>query len=578
MKKIFNPSTYVTLTLLAYVIVQSFAVSAPAFVADDMQELTFVNGLDAVWKLAGSDAFGLFRPIKNILFFLFARLSASDLCLARMISIAIGVMSYFPVRAFFKRMQPEGAFGELAAAVWLLAPTLVSSVAWLSCVNIQVMCIFVALSFVLHDKSYPVLSAASIFLACSSYEAAVVIGPGIVLFDMLLRNSRIRQRRTWVAYAVYAGITVLYMLLRWLGGSATSVNGSFANTTRLDIMLAAAYFTWQHFISWLFPFGRMSAFGGYVGGSVHWSILVSAYIALFAWGAAGMLLWRKRPVLAFGMIFSVGAFIPLGNFAGLGNGPYGDYYLALSGMGLSVALTDAAIWGISSRKISAVAFGCGVLLILSRVVAVPEAARWAALWADSDKALISGVEAFPQAFANHIFLAQRCCDRGMYSDALMLCREVESMIGSESEQYAQICWIRALVDMNGERNAESALWWIDRGEALSRQPRGRRLAHYYRGCVAEDLQGNLDLAEREFEKALPSRLGVDDIRTADRLARLLAIKGEVGKAVVLWREALRVSPGDYGVMVNLSIALREIGCKQESEELRIRAQKVIGVR
>ena len=88
---------------------------------------------------------------------------------------------------------------------------------------------------------------------------------------------------------------------------------------------------------------------------------------------------------------------------------------------------------------------------------------------------------------------------------------------------------------------------------------------------------DLFFAQREYEAALPAKLGGEDIRTADRLARLYAISGKLQAAIELWREALRVSRGDFSVMCNLSIALREIGCKDEAEELRIRAQEDIGV-
>ena len=88
--------------------------------------------------------------------------------------------------------------------------------------------------------------------------------------------------------------------------------------------------------------------------------------------------------------------------------------------------------------------------------------------------------------------------------------------------------------------------------------------------------GDLALAQREYESAMPAKLGVDGIRTADRLARIYAMNGKVSAAIELWREALRVSPGDFSVMWNLSIALREIGSKEESEGLQMRVQKAMG--
>ena len=59
---------FIFLSLAAYVVVQSFAVHAPLFPADDLQELSFVNGMSSWTELLGRDFFGLFRPVKNVIF------------------------------------------------------------------------------------------------------------------------------------------------------------------------------------------------------------------------------------------------------------------------------------------------------------------------------------------------------------------------------------------------------------------------------------------------------------------------------------------------------------------------------
>ena len=129
--------------------------------------------------------------------------------------------------------------------------------------------------------------------------------------------------------------------------------------------------------------------------------------------------------------------------------------------------------------------------------------------------------------------------------------------------------------MRGEKNAAKALGLIDKCQKDCSSPSIVRLCRFYRGCVAEDLMNDLTFAQREYEAAMPAVMGVDDIRTADRLARLYAVKGDVQKAIDLWSLALRVSPGDFSIMWNLSIALREAGYVEESVRLQDCAKKVM---
>ena len=80
----------------------------------------------------------------------------------------------------------------------------------------------------------------------------------------------------------------------------------------------------------------------------------------------------------------------------------------------------------------------------------------------------------------------------------------------------------------------------------------------------------MDSAQREYEMAIPVKLGIADIRTLDRLARIVAVRGNVVKAVELWKTALRISPGDFSVMWNLSVALKDIGDVVEATRLQER--------
>ena len=210
----------VLVILAAYVSIQMFAISGPYFSMDDKQELSHVAGVDHWWHVFGADAFMLFRPVKNILFSFFCLFPERLTFVCRLVATIIGCVCLFPVLALFRRIFRNERFALFAAAVWMLAPTLVSSVAWLSCVNIQIMCAVGALAIVLHDKAFEGLEnrwqlhlAASLclFLACVSYEQAVAVGPLIIVFDYYLRPNRFSLKRSYYAYVAYGLVTLLYL-------------------------------------------------------------------------------------------------------------------------------------------------------------------------------------------------------------------------------------------------------------------------------------------------------------------------------------------------------------------------------
>lgn len=544
------------LILVAYVAIHSFAVTAPIFAADDAQEIAFVNGIDAWWRLFGPDAFGLFRPVKNILFAAFS----SQIVVFRTIAVLLGCASFFPVRAFFRRVLTDDGLALAATAIWLLAPTLVSSAVWLSCVNIQVMSALAAMAFVCHDRGRTGLATGCIVVACLSYECAVVIGPALVLFDFFLRPTCVRTRTAWLRYVVYATVTLVFLGVRHAVGAASSVNGSFYGTGRLDLVIASAYFTLLHFGTWLWPFGRMAVFGGYVRGDVSLAVLVACWGVIAAFLGMSWLSRRTRPALAFGLALALIGFLPVSNVTGVGNGPYGDYYLGIASFGLALVWVEVfRVVSAARARLPLVSFTLLALMVVSRVTTIPEAARWAWLWADADRAYEETERTFPRSFHTAICRAQCACDAGDWQTALAQCDRAESIVGTNSSKRVSLLMVRALVALNGTKDAGAALSAIEQALSIPGvMPSDVRQCRFYRGCVYEDLKGDVVRAEAEYTAAIPEKWNVDTIRPADRLARLKAERGDLKAAVSLWSRALKMKPDDATVAWNLAIASKEL--------------------
>lgn len=554
--------------LLTYAAIQSFAIFGPFFPLDDLQELAVVNGMEHWWQIFGSDAFKLFRPTKNVVFAVFAILSTHSMILTRVIAVFIGCLCIFPVYALFRRIFNADRTSLLATAIWAFSPTLVSSIAWLSCVNIQVMCAFGALMIFLHDKAFEtgelqwrfaVGSATCLFLACLSYECAVAVGLLVVAFDFYLRPKRFVSRRAWCAYLSYAAVTMAYIALRSSVGSASSLNGNFINATRMDMSLASAYFACLHFLVWLWPFGKMTPLGSYNPTEISSLLLAGCWIAVVGLATLAVIFRHRRPMFAFGIAFAFIAFLPVSNILGFGNGPYGDYYMGLPSIGLIVLMIDVCRLRFSPKwMLHYAGFSICSIFVASRCFAIPEAARWAWLWADGARAFESGIEAFPEVYGNRLMLAKVYYENGRVEQAMECCDWLENRLGLESDKMGLVYQLRALHAMNDKHDARAALHFLDSATKVDKIGNGGRSTRFLRGCVYEDLLDDLKSAEVEYRAAIAGKWSIDTPAAADRLARLLALRGDTDEAEALWVKALEYQPENAVIRHNLALLRRSM--------------------
>jgi hypothetical protein len=117
--------------------------------------------------------------------------------------------------------------------------------------------------------------------------------------------------------------------------------------------------------------------------------------------------------------------------------------------------------------------------------------------------------------------------------------------------------IRLLYALRVKRNSDAAFHEIENCQRVSTVGKRTALLHFYSGCVFEDLKNDNETAEREYELALSGKWTIDSIPCADRLARLKALRGELGGAIVLWEKAARLDPDNAAVRWNLSVARRQ---------------------
>ena len=576
---------FVCVLLLLYLAIMSFSVSGDIFRVDDFQQFQYVGEMDSFWSSFRADVFGLMRPIKNLLFLGFSRIAPFGIQWCHIVGIAIGAISFFPVSALCRRILGSETKGTIAAAIWLFAPTLVSSAAWLSCVNILVMTIFATSAIVLHDSAWDkgvccqsrfLGSAFCFFVALFSYECAIATLPLIVLFDVFLRQGRVCSKQAIRSYILYIGVVCVFLVLRRIDASVISTTGCFYETTRIQRMMSSPFFVVHHILWWFWPFGRFLISGAYTWGMVPSVTLAICWILLlivFGWCFFDI---RKRSVLKFCAVFFLFGFAPTSNCLGFGNGPYGDYYMGLSSVGLATGLVEilSQLFTKTGRW-RGLFLSMASILAFSRVVAFAEMVYWANTWGNETKLIVYNLKCNPEFYSPKILLALQLSDQKRFDEALDVCQEIESLVGPNSIHMTTVYTILAIAEIDKKDNPQAAFHWVDESRRVSSRLKfSEGIWHFWRGIIYQKMLGDIYSAEAEFEASLASP--VPCMNSANQLALIMDRKGQHKIALTLWEHMVHVLPFDDTSLWHLAMAYRKDGDIEKAERFEKQARRLGG--
>ena len=573
---------FVWIVPIVFMTIMSLSVSNDLFRIDDRQEFFLVGESDSFAGLFSTDAFVFLRPIKNLLFRLFLAIAPFGIRWCHIAAIGISALSFFPVLSLFQCIFISKERALIAATIWMLSPTLVSSVAWLSAVNIILMVAFAAAAVSLHDSAWNgmvfrsrriVFSSICIWLSLLSYECGVAVVPLLVLFDCYLRPERFRTKKALFVYSIYFVILFLFVILRFLFAAKLSAEGFIDETTKLQTIISSPYFFVQHFLLWVWPFARLCVFGSYRWGMASFWTLAFCWLLLIAILFACLFNIRKQAVLKFCFIFFIVGFAPTSNCLGFGNGPYEDYYLGLCSIGLSGAIVAICsellrVNGVWKR----IAFTMSFLLFGSRVVAGVETVRWARTWRSEPQIWEKSVYNRPEFFPNKLMLALALIDEGRFSEAVKISLDVKEMIAEDSLHMGAVYLIQAICELREGKNASKVFELLDKCYEANPSKRSEGSWRYYRGRVYEDLLADEALAENEYTLAMSSENS--NLASMYRLARIKAKKGNTDEALVLWNRILKSFPNDEDALWSIIMLYRQIGKTEQADVLENRLHQV----
>ena len=393
------------------------AMRSPLF-TDDIAQIEYNTAFTKWTQIFGPDAFNFFRPVKNAIFHIAAPLKDNLLAWH-----CIGLAAYLAATAGVYRIAficlgtPRPAW--LATFIWALSPTCVSTAIWLSCANISVGIAFAACVFHFHERwaarpsIIAAIACAALFaMALLSYESMIAL-PALLFFRDLQQRRIGIDRRTIFRYGVYFIVVLMFLYIRHIY-SAKSLDithfhpGWAPETQRIHLTLSAPWFLWRHFLMWIFPFGNLEVFGSY-----RWLYSASAMALVLAWFSLAALLfcivalWKRYPVIGYGILFFIVAMFPAGNFIPTFNGPIHDLYVTIPSIGLALAFASGCelLFREFAKRRRHAEQGCfvlatllGIILFYRMVVCGTYFLYWANVWKKPVEMMLLVSEARPYQF------------------------------------------------------------------------------------------------------------------------------------------------------------------------------------
>lgn len=329
--------------------------------------------LGEVWSF---DQFGHLRPIKNLYFWCWARWPALSWGL-RALNLVVAVACSWLVRSSSLRLGLSQLAAASAAALWLLNPTTVTGVAWLSASN-YLFALLGALAYVLlvdraaesgtvranantnaslvRTRALGALAHVALLFAALSHELAILT-PLWLLFWQLRKPGFTKRRAVSVVIAALV-VSVVPAALR-ISQTAPKLQYR-SNLPALQLVASAAHNFEQNLRLWLWPH---HSFGVLLSQTSALSLTMSVISWLAALLCAGLLwkLSRRDQLVALAVAWVLLFLLPLVNVVPIGNTPVAQHYLIIPSVGLAW-LVARALAAVAPMPLAAA--GAAVLLLV----------------------------------------------------------------------------------------------------------------------------------------------------------------------------------------------------------------------
>jgi len=523
--------------LLALVlVVVTFVAYQPAwhagFIWDDDDHLTanpamtVPHGLRMIWS---SLAVSRYYPLTLTSFWAQRQLWGLNPLPYHLVNIALHAINGILVFLVLRRLRITAAW--LVAALWVLHPVNVESVAWVTELKNTQSGVFFFLALLYFLRFEDGADRRWYTLAFLSGLAAMLSKPSTVVLPLVLLLCVWWERKHWrrvdlVRIAPFFGMA--------LGMSALTIIEQHGHIARVETMewklgvaerlLIASKALWFYAAKLLWPINLAFVYP-------RWEVPAdsfSAWLPLAGLIAVGLVLWVWRAqswgqAMLFGIGCFVAALLPVLGFVDVFYFRYSfvaDHFQYLASIGLIAVAVNAAVvigrrFGEKVRHLGI--FAAGVVLLTLGV------STWSQdrIYQDDETLWRDTLAKNPKAWMAHNNLGMVLQKSGRDTEAI--------------EQYTQSLRINP-------QNAE---------------------AHYNLGDVYSQV-GRINDAIGQFEQAL--RIRPDFAEAHNNLGVVLTRAGKVPEAIGQFEQALRVDPNYAEAHLNLGLALAQAGRMTEAQE------------
>lgn len=540
-------------------------------VLDDFFQIEYVAKYQTWTQIWWADSFQLFRPVKNLLFYLIQGLAYKNMAAWH----AIGMLCYLfggtGVFVLLRRVFGDWRWAIVGAALWMLAPTQVSTVIWVSCANISLAAGFLAFSLVQADRAYEVTSRSKcighwifamllMVLAQLSYETAVAIPVLLVGLDWF-RKRPIFSRAGIARYGCAFLITFVYLIIRSKYGATFNCkeNPAFDPAmTQLQLFFSASWIFWRHVGMWVAPIERIEWLSTYVWGkSASTAGLIAAWMGLIALLGTILYCMKRFPLVAFGLFWLLMVHVPSSNFLPNYSGPVEDYYTVIPSIGTVIVMIAIARKIIELRAPVVPESWKKVMMVVLIAMGVWRAfaavyfALWANVWGTPTMMYFRVSEVRPYQFQNKLYVAIDLIKAKEFAAA----KEIALAASKDGPWCANLSVALGEI-YNQEGNTAEAVEQYETALKNFEMPTvddamlsKLRLAAIYGGDPAKREQAKkylrdlLEPSDHKFHAA-----------AVYQMARVYALEGNKEKSIVTLERGVRLNPANHALIKTLEDA------------------------
>jgi tetratricopeptide (TPR) repeat protein len=525
------------------------ALQAPP-ILDDLGQIAHVSRFGWSTALFGQDCYGFFRPVKNLLFYYYVAGMDGHPVAGHVVALVFFLLGVVLVERYSALFFPKGMWSVLCAAIWALAPTQVSSVAWLSCLNILFMTVAALLALLaheralkaeMHEKMWHTLSMLAALAAMLSYEMGVVVVVLFPLHDAAIDPERLRARKAWGRYMILALMGVIYLLVRARVSDLAGLdNEHFGPMSDAQLVARSGFLAVSHLAWWLWPFGRQTLLQTFTLDDAGMLQVAGAWVVVVLLGVSAIACWRRSGIAGGALLWAMLTFLPVSNLLPLHSGPFADYYLVFPSVGLALFFT-VVIKGCTDKlsnqgdvERSRFALICVLLMgawLVGRAAVVP---GWSSSWRDESTLHRRTLAASPGSYTASALLGRYLAERGQLEEAEDLARSAVTMAPWYRQGYYVLADILrrkgaygagiAVLDDAVARHDDATIAWVMKGHLQQLSGRREGAMKSYREALNRPWEAEYSL------------IGVMN------LAGMYYEQGAIDKALETWLEGIERAP------------------------------------